>query len=376
MIWKMIFKDIFSCRSNVINDYQSFELQLFTLDLNFPLLVALIYHPPKHNRNFLNEFADFWGEFTQKYEKLLILGDFYVHLCCTGDQMYLEQHVNVPTHQLGHTLDLVLTYGFTLYDLEVLDNGFSDHKSVMFSVPWVSNTPKVTKLTLQSRLITSTTSKAFSLDFCDAIKSVNVSQCDLSAEELLFRLNSTYMDVLDTVAPVKSSKIKPRYEPWINDNIRPLRQICRRAVHKWKGDRLQISFEILRDPLFKFQKAVRAVKSKYFTAIVDNNYHRPKTLCTIFNAVVSPTVCEYPDASKTMCDDFLQFFINKISDIRLGIFPPAFDPSVFFVCSVDFSQLEPISFLHLQAIVFQLKPSGSSIDFIPPYIVTMINQCF
>ncbi len=75
--------------------------------------------------------------------------------------MYLEQHVNVPTHQLGHILDLVLTYGFTLYDLEVFDNGFSDHKSVMFSVPWVSNTPKVTKLSHKSRLITSTTSKAF-----------------------------------------------------------------------------------------------------------------------------------------------------------------------------------------------------------------------
>ncbi len=46
-----------------------------------------------------------------------------------------------------------------------------------------------------------------------------------------------------------------------------------------------------------------AAKSKYFTAIIDKNYHRP-----IFNAVVNPTVCEFPDASKTMCDDFLRFF--------------------------------------------------------------------
>ncbi len=49
--------------------------------------------------------------------------------------MYLEQHVNVPTHQLGHTLDLVLTYGFTLYDLEVFDNGFSDHNQSCFLFP-------------------------------------------------------------------------------------------------------------------------------------------------------------------------------------------------------------------------------------------------
>ncbi len=78
-----IFKDIFSCRSNVINDYQSFEMQLFTLDLNFPLLVALIYHPPKHNTNFLNEFKEFGGEFTPKYDTKY----FNVHVCCTGDPL-------------------------------------------------------------------------------------------------------------------------------------------------------------------------------------------------------------------------------------------------------------------------------------------------
>ncbi len=92
--------------------------------------------------------------------------------------------MNVPIHQLGHTIDLV-----------VFDNVFFYHKSVMFSVPWVFNSPKVTKITSQSRLITSTTSKAFSLGFWEAIKLVDVSQC-----ELLFRLNSTCVDVLDSVA--------------------------------------------------------------------------------------------------------------------------------------------------------------------------------
>lgn len=41
-----IFKDNFSCCRSILNNYRSFELQLFTLDLNGPLLVALIYRSP------------------------------------------------------------------------------------------------------------------------------------------------------------------------------------------------------------------------------------------------------------------------------------------------------------------------------------------
>lgn len=79
-------------------------MQLFSVDLNSPLLVALVYRPPKQNSNFLREFADFLGEFTPKYDKLLILGVFNVHVCCSGDSfakefvtllnvLDLEQHV-------------------------------------------------------------------------------------------------------------------------------------------------------------------------------------------------------------------------------------------------------------------------------------------
>ncbi len=76
--------------------------------------------------------------------------------------------------------------------------------------------------------------------------------------------------------------------------------------------------------------------------------------------------------SNALCDDYLRFFINKISDVRLGISPPALDPSISSVCSVEFSQFEPISFVHLQEIVCELKPSGSSIDAIPPYFLKQV----
>ncbi len=74
----------------VLNDYSSFVLQQFTLELNSPLLIASLYCPYKYNADFLNEFADFWGEFLPKYDQLLIIGDFNVQLCCTTDPLAKE----------------------------------------------------------------------------------------------------------------------------------------------------------------------------------------------------------------------------------------------------------------------------------------------
>lgn len=62
---------------------------------------------------------------------------------------------------------------------------------LLFSVPSAFNVPKITKPLRKSRFITSTTTEYFSLAFCDAFKSVDVSQCDLRAAELLSKFNST-----------------------------------------------------------------------------------------------------------------------------------------------------------------------------------------
>ncbi len=135
-----IFKDHFICRSVASNNYSSFELQLFVLELGDPLLIAVIYRPPKFNTNVLTEFAEFLGDVTPKYDKLLVLADFNVHVCCMNDHLAKEFthllnafdfsiRVNAPTHKGGHILDLVLLHGLSITDLEVCENGFSDHKT-------------------------------------------------------------------------------------------------------------------------------------------------------------------------------------------------------------------------------------------------------
>lgn len=56
-----IFKNKFSHHQIIQNDYRNFELQLFTLELNSSLLIALLYRHPKCNTEFLNEFCRYFG---------------------------------------------------------------------------------------------------------------------------------------------------------------------------------------------------------------------------------------------------------------------------------------------------------------------------
>lgn len=76
-------------------------------------------------------------------DKILVIGDFNMHLCSPSKPLVNEflsliesfnliQHVSGPTYKKCQTLDLVLSFGFSVSNLEVSDVGISDHYSVVF----------------------------------------------------------------------------------------------------------------------------------------------------------------------------------------------------------------------------------------------------
>ena len=55
-----IFKESFRCKIITANNYSSFGLQLFVIDLSCPVLCATIYRPPNFNKNFLQVLSEFF----------------------------------------------------------------------------------------------------------------------------------------------------------------------------------------------------------------------------------------------------------------------------------------------------------------------------
>ena len=160
-----IFKESFRYKTITANNYSSFELQLFVIDCSCPVLLSTIYCPPNFNKNFLQEFSEFLSDFIPKFDKLLICGDFDIHVCYAANHLAnefkglldlfgLTQSVNAPTHEHGHTLDLVISHGLSVSFREIVGTAISDHLPIVFyfAAPPPANRP-VSQLHADSGLL-------------------------------------------------------------------------------------------------------------------------------------------------------------------------------------------------------------------------------
>lgn len=76
---------------------------------------------------------------------IILTGDFNLHIDNPSDSaskeflnilhcMDFTQHVTQPTHNRGHTLDLVITHGLSTSVSSVVDLAVSDHYCVFFNI--------------------------------------------------------------------------------------------------------------------------------------------------------------------------------------------------------------------------------------------------
>lgn len=124
--------------------YSTFEYLAFVMKPPNCLMVT-IYHPPQHKVGFIPEFGEFLSNVVTNYDFIVICDDFNIHMDNIGDSyavqftnqlsmFELTQHIYVPTHNHGHTLDLVISKGLDISVTGTLDVGISDHLCIFFDV--------------------------------------------------------------------------------------------------------------------------------------------------------------------------------------------------------------------------------------------------
>ncbi len=326
------------------------------------------YRPPKVSTTFIHELSEFLSNQVSRCDRLLVLGDFNIHVCCPSkpmvknfmslmDSLNFVQSVSSPTHNRGHTLDLVLTRGFSVHICEIFDAGISDHYPVEFEPVISYDQPILSRPVHYSRAFHANTALELCESYSKFLSNSNVPPSCMDTEQLFEIFNSACCTALNTVAPLKRKKCKisSSPQPCFNASTRTLRQECRRAERRWKKDGLQVSYQILKNCLTVYQNSVREAKSNYFSNLIAKNANRPKVLFKTINSVLSPIVCSVPDVNIKTCTQFSEFFVQKIQDIRSHLSPFDLDHSHLVHSSSSFTHFQPVSSSQLLKIIYQMK---------------------
>lgn len=121
-----------------------------------------------------------------------------------------------------------------------------------------------------------------------------------------------------------------------------------------------------------YQRAVKAAKSKYLSEFIGDNLHRPKTLFSVIDSVLSSPVNIFPDASVLPCEQFCTFFNEKTVQLRSNL---TFGNSVQPERSSGpmlWNDFQPVSFESCKGIVERLRSTSSSQDIIPSRFLKQI----
>lgn len=354
------------------------------------LLIVTVYRPPGPYSDFLTEFPEFLSSLLLEWNKIIIVGDFNIHVDNNNDSLSnsfkalldstgFTQNVNAPTHTHKHTLDLVLTFGIEISDLEVLPQNpvLSDHSLITFQLLIKDFVPPKDKLQMKRFL-----SEKAVLKFTDLIRpkfntlssnrdqnsSLTGPDCDRFVDSVMHSLRSN----LDVVAPLKQKVVKSdRVAPWYNADSRAFKQKTRMLERKWRKTDSEQALRDWRSSLLQYKQVLRTAKKTYYSNLIEVNKNNPRFLfSTVAKLTNNRSFVEPSIPPGLSCHDFIHFFENKIISIRdqinvYTISPGQGEASHPAPNSNYFDTFTLIDESEITSIVMSSKPSTSLLDPIP-----------
>jgi len=377
-----------------VPDFSSFESSSITLQLpQSKLSVFNIYRPPSSSAVskpfsvFLDEFNSFLSFAATTPHEFLITGDFNIHLDNLTDHLTsqflsllssfnLTQHVDFPTHDKNHILDLVITSS---------DSSLAPSLSSTQCSP-SDHFPVFTKLSINPTPLPPPTLHSFrrlhSIDigsFLTDLKfSALITDPPKSLGSLLVAYNSTLSFLLDKYAPVisKLTKRQSPSNPWFTPALRAFRSTLRHAENLSKCTHSAPDLSLFKSLRNQYHKLILASKKQYYSNLVSSSSGNPRRLWQTINKLLhrkssSPLPSTTPGTS--LADSFASFFADKISKLRLSLAsnpstsspdlhsPPKTPPS--------FSSFTPVSESEILKILLECPNKQSDSDPIPTWLL-------
>ena len=216
-----------------------FAVSLPRLSLN----IAVIYRPPdKPVCSFVNDFLDYMERNINSTGKLLLTGDFNIHVhdpespdantfLDALDSFGLQNHIRLPAHYLNNTLDLVITScNDNIIECSTPGRLFSDHNIVYFNLTTLKQPNTIKEITY--RKLKNINMTNFNKDMELHLTTQYSDMLCLSEKIQLYR--NTFRVTLDKHASLKRRKVPDRIKlAWFSDKIATAIQKRRKAERKW-----------------------------------------------------------------------------------------------------------------------------------------------
>uniref|UniRef100_A0A8C5BDZ8 Reverse transcriptase domain-containing protein n=1 Tax=Gadus morhua TaxID=8049 RepID=A0A8C5BDZ8_GADMO len=301
----------------------SFECLAVKLSGPKPTIIVTIYRPPKPSAVFLNEFSSLLTSVCAMSPTVILLGDFNIHIdnpSCTFandftsllDCLGITQHVNLPTHNKGHILDLICCTDITPTNLDVIDFPISDHKAVLFDIhTQLHKTKEQRTISFRNIQLINTT------DLSTLISSYPNPPPASSLTDLVTHYNNCLSSSLTTLAPLKTRSVSFTHTaPWFTPHLRQLKATGRRLERLYSKTQLTVHRQMYSDHLHDYKNALTTAKTSYYSNLINTGTGNSRVLFSTVSHLLQPPKSLPPDISTTQCTAFLDFFSSKINTIH------------------------------------------------------------
>ncbi len=278
-----LFKDVYQCKQVSFGQYLSFEYLGIVLKGAPRILFIIIYRPPKYSPAFVEEFTELLSMISSEFDCFAIAGDFNIHIdnaeikttkeiITVLNTFDLIQHVHGPTHNRGHTLDLLISRGLNIV---IKDVALSDHFCIFFDI-LISVTTESRSVSVRKRCINENTSVLF-MKAISLTPSISADSVDL----LLDSFDSKVKNVIDDIAPIKVSKKNGRQKSFWRKStaVQNMKRQCRKAERMWRKTKLEIHYSIYKDSLHAFNLELATARQTFFSNLINSNLNNTHSFC-------------------------------------------------------------------------------------------------
>uniref|UniRef100_A0A8C2IAD8 Reverse transcriptase domain-containing protein n=2 Tax=Cyprinus carpio TaxID=7962 RepID=A0A8C2IAD8_CYPCA len=332
-----IYSDILNVTQKTGYRFKSFEILMLNVTLSdmqkksiVSLSLATVYRPPGPYTEFLKEFGDFLSDLLVTADKALIFGDFNIHIDNTNDALGLaftnllncfgvKQNVTGPTHRFNHTLDLIISHGIDLTDIDIVpqSDDVTDHFLVS-CILRIDDNNYIASRYRPGRTIVPATKDRFANNLPDLSQLLCVPINTHELDKMTGNMGTIFSNTLEAVAPIKLKKVREkRTVPWYNSNTHALKKETRSLERKWRKTNLEVFRIAWKNSMSSYRQALKTARAEHIHKLIENNQNNPRFLfSTVARLTNNQTPPDLNIPSQLNSNDFMNFFTDKIDNIR------------------------------------------------------------